>query len=126
LPESAERPLSLPVRWSEDTQGRLILTRRFGRPRVVAASEVLLLRMEQVDGIVSLSLNGHPIALAAGLATAHEVELDGLSARNVLVLEVEAPEFQAANGRSQQEWGLIALVVRSLGAAEQPRGPAPP
>jgi hypothetical protein len=126
LPESQGRRLALPVCWGQESPRRVILTRRFGRPPVATAGQALLLRMEQVEGLLSLSLNGRPIALGPALSAGHEIELGELSNRNVLVLEVETPAFEAGPGGSRREWGNIALVARSVDSAAQPRVSASP
>ena len=114
LPESEGRRLTLPVRWGQDSPRRVVLTRRFGRPPLETAGQALLLRMDQVEGLFSLSLNGRPIALESVLGSRHEIELGELSDRNLLVLEVETPAFEAGAGGSRREWGNIAIVVRSF------------
>jgi hypothetical protein len=69
--------------------------------------------MDQVEGILSLVLNGQPIALTAGATCRYEIELPNLDERNVLVLEIESPATGLdAEGR-REEWGVIALVVRT-------------
>ena len=45
--------------------------------------------MDQVEGTVSLVLNGQPIAPVAATTSRYEIELPDLAERNVLVLEIE-------------------------------------
>jgi hypothetical protein len=117
-PESEERWLNLPVRWGPEYGRRLILTRRFGRPPLGRASQVLLLQMDQVEGILSLTLNGQPISGVSPETSRYQVPLEGLSERNVLVVEVETPKLGANPGGGSGEWGMIALVVRTVDPAE--------
>jgi hypothetical protein len=112
--ECEERRLTLPVRWGSEDCRRLVLTRRFGRPPLDQGRQVLLLKMDQVEGIVSLVLNGRPIGATAAATRCYEIEVTDLAERNVLVLEVELPESRPDAAGSREEWGVIALVVRPL------------
>jgi hypothetical protein len=112
-PECEERRLVLPVRWSCELPRRLVLIRRFGRPPVDEDRQIFLLQLDQVEGILSLVLNDRPIALTAGAACRYEIEVPALAERNVLVLEIELPEAGCDPGDNREEWGMIALVVRS-------------
>jgi hypothetical protein len=119
-PESEERRLNLPVLWGPDDARRLILTRRFGRPPPGPASQVLLLEMDRVEGILSLTVNGQPISGVSPETSRYEIALDCLSLRNVLVVEVETSEARAKPDGAGGEWGMIALVVRTVDPAEKP------
>jgi hypothetical protein len=112
-PECEDRRLVLPVRWSCDLPRRLVLTRRFGRPPLDQDRLVILLQMDQVEGILSLVLNGRPIALTGGAPCRYEIELPDLAERNVLALEVEVPEAEPIPAEQRKEWGVIALAIRS-------------
>jgi hypothetical protein len=119
-PECENRRLDLPVRWSADEPRRLVLTRRFGRPPLDQGRQILLLQMDQVEGILALALNGQPIAPVAAATCRYEIEVPDLAERNVLVLEIELPEPGPEPERHREEWGVIALVVRAVERAAQP------
>jgi hypothetical protein len=68
--------------------------------------------MDQVEGVLSLVLNGRSIAPAAPATCHYEIEVPDLAERNVLVLEIELPEVSPDPGGYPVEWGVIALVVR--------------
>jgi hypothetical protein len=104
--------LTLPVRWGLRDPRRLILTRRFGRPRLEQGSRVWL-QMDQVKGVVALSLNGQSIFPVLPEITRYEIELPTLTERNVLVLEIEVREPGGEITGAGGEWGMIALVVRT-------------
>jgi len=119
-PECEDRRLDLPVRWGSDQPRRLVLTRRFGRPPLDPGRQVLLIQMDQVEGIDSFVLNGQPIAPIATAACRYELEVPNLAERNVLVLEIELPEAGPDPAARRGEWGLIALVVRTIEPAQRP------
>ena len=76
--------------------------------------------MDQVEGIVSLALNGQPIAPVAAATCRYEIEVPNLAERNVLDLEIELPE-PGHNPRGRpEEWGVIALVVRGVEPLPEP------
>jgi hypothetical protein len=110
--ESEQQRLILPVRWGLRDPRQVILTRRFGRPRVQPGSRVLL-RMDQVQGIVALLLNGKSIFPVSPEITRYEIELPTLAERNVLVLQIELREPAGEITCAGVEWGMIALVVRT-------------
>jgi hypothetical protein len=119
-PDSSERPLTLPVRWGPHDPARMFLTRKFGRPRLDPDRETLLLKMDHVPGILSVDLNGHPIARSAALVSRYEIELAHLLDRNVLVLEIETPESRLGPAGNVAEWGMISLVIRPVEPADRP------
>jgi hypothetical protein len=125
-PDSEERRLDLPVGGGPLGPGRLILTRRFGRPPLTGERQFWLLRMDKVAGIRSATLNGQPLVLASGGATQYEISLPGLAERNVLVLEIETGEIGARPRDAELEWGLIALVVRTIASGDEPSKMQPP
>jgi hypothetical protein len=108
--ESELKRLTLPVRWGLRDPRRMILTRRFGRPRLEPGSRVLL-QMEQVEGVVGLSLNGESIFPVLPETTRYEIELPALAERNVLVLEIDRREPASEITGAAGEWGEIALIV---------------
>jgi hypothetical protein len=118
--ESPERRLTLPVRWGPDDTEPLILTRRFSRPRLLPDREALVLRMDQVGGILSLSLNGQSIAPISPTTCRYEIELGGLLERNELVLHVETRSRECEPAGISAEWGVISLVVRTVEPAVNP------
>jgi hypothetical protein len=110
--------LHLPVRWGSGGARRLVLTRRFGRPPLDGGREVLLLQMESVRGIRALVLNGQHVAPVAVEEARFEIEIPDLADRNVLSLEIELPEQGPDGSGSSEEWGMIALVVRTVERAQ--------
>ena len=70
--------------------------------------------MDQVRGILSLALNGQPIAPVAVEISHYEIEVPKLDERNLLALEIETPGAGPSSGASEEEWGVIALVVRTV------------
>lgn len=87
-----------------------VLVRHFGRPARLAAEDPVRLRLEQVPGVVLVSLNGEEL----GRREADEsgpIELPvnrPLQSRNVLELTVApGPDRTAGNG---QPWGSVVLV----------------
>jgi hypothetical protein len=111
-PESAAQPLSLPTRWSPETPRHLLLVRRFGRPRLQDEGHTLLLRLDQVPGIQSLTLNGRRLEHPAAGASSCEITLDALIERNTLVLDVETPPPPPESTSNAPEWGFISLLIR--------------
>ncbi len=69
--------------------------------------------MEQVDGAVSVVLNGQSIGSMTAAASRYEIEVPDLAERNVLVVEVELPDESADPVSRREAWGVIALVVRT-------------
>jgi hypothetical protein len=102
------------------------MTRRFGRPPLDHDRQVLLLDMNQVEGLLSLVLNGRTIGRIAPATCSYEIELSDLAERNVLVVEIELPEAGLIPAEHQKEWGVIALVVRSNDSAIDARALASP
>jgi hypothetical protein len=117
LPESDERRVNLPIRWSLDCPGRMRLTRRFGRPRFEPDNQVLILQMDQVAGIHSIVLNGRLIAGVSPETTHYEIRLNPWPGRNLLVLEMERPLPGAAAAGASAEWGIVALDIRPIDPA---------
>ena len=105
----AGRPtrLDLPARWGLDPIPRRI-ARRFNRPRIDEAVEVLRLEFASVPGLIAVSLNDHDLGApgegedpwVVGLA-----DLKPFGNRLVLTLDAEA-------ARRSEEWGRIALLIR--------------
>ena len=87
------------------------------RPWISAT--VLLLFLEQVPGIHSIRLNDQEIPDVSPETSSYQIPLDGLPARNVLVLEVESPLAQAEPDADPEtsDWGCIALVIQTRGMA---------
>jgi len=104
--------LTLPVRWEPREPRRMVLTRRFGRPHLEHGSRVLL-QMDQVQGVIALSLNGQSIFPVLPEITRYEIELTDLAERNVLVLEIDVSQTGGEITGAGGEWGMIALVVRT-------------
>lgn len=119
-PEIDAKRLSLPVRWAHDEPRRLILTRRFGRPALDPLRQVLLLQMDQVQGILSLLLNGQRVALTSAEFTNYEIELPNLPERNLLTVELDASACGSRPGGADREWGMISLVIRTSDSADKP------
>ena len=111
VPEAPPKRLNLPIRWRAEHPKRVRLTRRFGSPPFDPFHQRLVLELEQVAGIDSLSLNGQPIAEISPERTRYEIPLDGAPERNTLVMELET---SAAGRGAAPEWGLIALVIRPI------------
>jgi hypothetical protein len=76
--------------------------------------------MDQVEGILFMSLNGQPVAPVSAHTGHYEIALGDLFERNTLVLEIEAPISNREPSASRPEWGIIALVVRTV---EPPQNP---
>ena len=112
--------MTLPVRWAPEVAGRLRLARRFGRPRVDAARQCLLLELDRVQGMQTLLLNGEILAAASPARSSYEIPLGELLERNLLVLEVEMSESGAESAGRDLDWGHVALVIRSIEAARGP------
>ena len=110
--ESEPERLTLPVRWEPRDRRRMVLTRRFGRPPLEPGSRVFL-QMDQVEGLVSLSFNGDSIFPVLPETTRYEIELPPLAARNILVLEIELNDPAGETTGAGDEWGQIALLVRT-------------
>jgi hypothetical protein len=104
--------LTLPVVWKRHGPASARLVRRFGRPSFDPASQVLVLEMKNVAGILALFLNGHPITPVAVETSSYEILVDALPERNRLEITVDR-SWLAGDGRSELPWGEIALVVRS-------------
>ncbi len=68
--------------------------------------------MDHVEGIVSLVLNGQAIVSIKAACSRYEFEVTNLAERNVLVLEIDLPEAGPGSKGREEEWGVIALVVR--------------
>jgi hypothetical protein len=75
--------------------------------------------MDQVGGILALRLNGQPITPLAAATCRFEIELSNLLDRNVLVIEIEIPEPGDKSAGTPPDWGMIALVVRTVTAPEE-------
>ncbi len=118
--DRVERRLNLPAQWHPDGGGRYLLTRAFGRPPVNRDRETLWLRMERVEGILALELNGRSIGPVSRGTSRYEIELPSLLERNVLVMEIEVPEPGREPAGAGALWGVIALVVRTVEAADEP------
>jgi hypothetical protein len=76
--------------------------------------------MEHVVGVLSVTFNGQALVLASGDAAGHEILLPGLAERNVLVLEIDTSTLSAQPDGADQEWGMIALAVRTVEPEEDP------
>ncbi len=70
--------------------------------------------MEQVTGTISLVLNGRPLAPVSAETSHYEIELTDLPERNTLVLEIERPDAGLSAVGTCENWGMIALVVRTV------------
>jgi hypothetical protein len=119
-PESRVGRLELPVRWNFDRPTRIFLTRRFGRVAHDPTRQVLLLQMDQVCGIHAMSVNGQPVAGVSSAAAQYTLELHELAERNILTLEIETPPGGALPDGRSRDWGVIALVVRTIDATDDP------
>lgn len=108
----AARRVSLPLEGAPRGTSRIVLTRQFGRPPIDPGRERLALRLEGVDGLVGIRLNGHDLALPPVGATDLELSPDDLQPTgNVLILEV-IPSSGTHAGADNSRWGRIALVIR--------------
>ena len=113
---SAPERMTLPVRWAPEISGRMRLSRRFGRPHLDAARQILLLELDRVQGMQTLLLNGEILAAASPARSSYEIPLGELLERNLLVLEVETG---GAGGDSVgQDPGLGAYRGSSSGRSE--------
>jgi hypothetical protein len=112
--------MTLPVRWAPDVQGRLRLSRRFGRPHLDATRQCLLLELERVEGIQCLLLNGEILAAAAPARSSYQIPLGDLLERNLLVLEIEMSEAGGDSAGQDPDWGHISLLIRPIDHATGP------
>ncbi len=110
-PSTGSYRLTLPTRWLADGRRRLRLTRRFHQPRLEAGTR-LVLRLEQVQGIHALELNGQPAIPVSPVRSEYEILLDASAGRHRLVLEIEPPDSSDSSGLAM-DWGNISLVIRT-------------
>jgi hypothetical protein len=97
-PDEAPRRLALPTTWPVDAGTAATLVRRFNRPPI-DANEGVILRLEQVRGLVAAGLNGTNVVAGS--------EIQGLlGTSNRLILEVDLAA--CIDGMS---WGEVALVI---------------
>jgi hypothetical protein len=106
----AVRRVDLPTAWPADLPGPVRLSRAFNRPPLDPGRETLALRLGAVPGLLSVRLNGRPLA-TSGPAGSELPLSDPLPPRNVLLLELD-PSAAATAGPG---WGEVALVIRSKG-----------
>ncbi len=104
--------ISLPARWGSAAPRRLRLIRRFGRPAASSDNQQLLLRLDRVPGLDSVSLNGQILSVSCPDDGPVEVPLPKLFRRNQLVLEVVLPELQPGDRGHLPAWGEVALLIR--------------
>jgi hypothetical protein len=110
-PKVVER-ITLPIRWGPDRSGRVLLTRRFGRPPIVSLHQELFLIMEQVPGVLSISLNDVEFSDISPEQSSFQHRLQGLPPRNVLTLCVESERARAGPDAQGSDWGFISLAIR--------------
>ncbi len=93
--------------------GPLRLTRRFQKPRIDPESEAVLLRLGQIAGLRSATLNGREIAILTTRIEHVEMPVTHLlQDRNTLELVVEVSALTRP-AESLRAWGEIALVITS-------------
>lgn len=105
----ADRPtrLDLPARWGLDPIPRRI-ARRFNRPRIDDAVEVLSLEFAEVPGLIAASLNDRDLGSPPDGEDPWVVPLTGLEpSGNLLVLTLDAEQ-----ARRSEDWGRISLLIR--------------
>lgn len=103
--------IDLPTTWGPSPQGLVLLTRRFGRPRIDPTGEALALRLAEVPGLRSIRLNGRVLRTSGPIPGDLDLEFDGpLPSKNLLELEVEP------SAAGEAPWGSIALVIRPKSA----------
>ncbi|WZO97989.1 hypothetical protein EP7_005041 [Isosphaeraceae bacterium EP7] len=97
-PDEAPRRLALPTTWPDDAGTAATLVRRFNRPPI-DTDEAVILRLEQVRGLVAARLNEAEVEAGS--------EIQGLlGPSNRLILEVDLAA--CVDGRP---WGEVALVI---------------
>jgi hypothetical protein len=106
--------VTLPIRWPRHISGRVRLSRRFGRPHLDAARQIVLLELDRVEGIESLFLNGEVLAVTDPARSSYEIALGELLERNLLVLEIETAGAGGKSASDDGDWGQIALVIRRI------------
>jgi len=113
---SAEPPetIALPVRWDLTRPRRVRLSRRFGRPKIDALRQCLLLELDQACGIHSLLLNGKAIAAISSQKSYYLIPLSDIEDRNVLVIEMETGQARGDAFGNDLEWGQIALIIQPV------------
>jgi hypothetical protein len=104
----APRRVTLPLTWPVDVCGPVRLVRPFQSPRIDPLVESLGLRLDDVPGLRSISLNERELIRPDPQATSLWLPLPSdLPPRNHLTLDVEP----ADSGTQSMPWGTISLVV---------------
>jgi hypothetical protein len=102
---SAQR-VTLPLAAFPEGSDRLRLVRPFQSPPLDPARESLWLRLDNVPGLVAVTLNGRPLGRPPFDPPLNLPLGQGLPARNRLVLEVESGQADPGS-----PWGDVALLI---------------
>lgn len=106
-PDAPPDRVDLPLAVADIPRVPFRLERRFGLPRL-GPGETILLVLEDVPGLVAVTLNGQPLARPGpGTSALHLDPGPALQPRNVLVLDVDPSSWHAPPAA----WGRIALEV---------------
>jgi hypothetical protein len=109
---SGLRRATLPLDEFPAAPGRFRLVRHFQTPPLDPHSESLLLRLEHVPGLVSVSFNGVNLPTEPSGVAPIWLRLEGtLARRNTLSLEIEPSAFSTFSSVATS-WGIISLVIR--------------
>jgi hypothetical protein len=110
--DNRPRRLTLPLAFLAGDSTRIRLVRSFQKPPIDADRETLWLELEDVPGLVSVTLNGAELARPDPGTRSLCPRLDpDLPPRSQLVLDVDAVLLQNALAAGSL-WGSIALVIR--------------
>lgn len=112
-PDASSFQIALPAHFDHNAIRRLRLSRRFQRPPLDHATEALWLRLGQVPGLLSATLNDAPLLLVPHASDLIEIPLSDLPPRNLLVLDVDLPAQSDVEPARPSPWGEVALVIRS-------------
>ncbi len=105
-PDDRQR-VTLPIHWDPERAGRMRLYRKFGCPVLQASQQTLVLELEQVPGICSISPNDRLIAGVPSAESRLSLELVGLPDRNVLVLEIDLKVARSRSVATGAPWGRL-------------------
>lgn len=108
LPEAGPpRRINLPARRA-DLIGVVRLTRRFGRPPIDSEAETITCRLEAVEGLSCVRLNGREVARPKPGVAGMQFPIEAPAATR-LVLELDLGSIPDG---LKVEWGRVTLAIR--------------